>query len=464
MATLQKFSHLKCKGAVLIISMVFILIFSTLAVSMAAMSGTNVKLASNQQQVNRALCCAHSGMEIIRYYLNNITVSGSVDPEDRLQTIANDLQNVFTTAGMTNMSVSYDVDSLSLTIPNVTLDAQTNQRFTVTLTFGVDFDTVNVVVTGNAQEVSKQVAVNYGFSTVGNPIFDYGIATKGPLSMQGNVDVDGYNENIEASVYIESSSDFLALEMTGKSSIAGEVSIGNPSAFVDIANSSSVHGETGEDALEHVTIGLDDIPDFPEPNPTEFVGYIQNTFQVGDPTSNVTLTNVEIPANTNPSFSGHAIIRGIMYIRSPNIVSFTGNAEVHGLILAEGDLDNPLENCHINFGGTVDSYDVSTLPQEEFGALTEQAGTFILAPGFSVCFQGNFDTMNGVIAASGIEFLGNAGGTINGSVINYSNDCMSLAGNTDLVFNRSGMQECPAGFEPTNVLECMPDSYAEPSW
>ena len=153
-----------------------------------------------------------------------------------------------------------------------------------------------------------------------------------------------------------------------------------------------------------------------------------------------------------------------MYIRSPNIVSFTGNAEVHGLILAEGDLDNPLENCHINFGGTVDSYDVSTLPQEEFGALTEQAGTFILAPGFSVCFQGNFDTMNGVIAASGIEFLGNAGGTINGSVINYSNDCMSLAGNTDLVFNRSGMQECPAGFEPTNVLECMPDSYAEPSW
>ena len=298
MATLQKFSHLKCKGAVLIISMVFILIFSTLAVSMAAMSGTNVKLASNQQQVNRALCCAHSGMEIIRYYLNNITVSGSVDPEDRLQTIANDLQNVFTTAGMTNMSVSYDVDSLSLTIPNVTLDAQTNQRFTVTLTFGVDFDTVNVVVTGNAQEVSKQVAVNYGFSTVGNPIFDYGIATKGPLSMQGNVDVDGYNENIEASVYIESSSDFLALEMTGKSSIAGEVSIGNPNAFVDIANSSSVHGETGEDALEHVTIGLDDIPDFPEPNPTEFVGYIQNTFQVGDPTSNVTLTNVEIPANT----------------------------------------------------------------------------------------------------------------------------------------------------------------------
>ena len=140
-----------------------------------------------------------------------------------------------------------------------------------------------------------------------------------------------------------------------------------------------------------------------------------------------------------------------MYVRAPNTVTFTGNAEVHGLILAEGDWENPAEGCMIDFGGTVDSYDVSTLPQDEFGALTEQTGTFLLAPGFNVSFNGNFDVLNGVIAASGIEFLGNAGGTINGSVINYSDNVMSLAGNTDLVFNRSGMQEVPAGFEPTSI-------------
>ena len=449
------------KGAVLVISMIFVLLFSALGVSMATMSGTNTQLAWNQQQGGRALASAHSGLDVVRYHIQDITVSASVAPADRLQAVASSLQTKLTTAGVTNVSVSYNDATKTITIPSVTLDSQLSQNFTATISFGADYDTVTLTITGISNQMNKQVAVSYGFSTIGNPIFDYGIATKGPLDMLGNVDVDGYNENIEASVYIESLNSILALDMTGKSSIAGDVSIMNPLAAVVIANSSSVHGATGEDALEYVTVGAD-ICDFPIPNPTEFECYIQSTFESGDPTTNVTLTNIEIPANTNPSFSGHAVVRGIMYVRAPNTVTFTGNAEIHGLILAEGDWENPAEDCYLNFGGAVDSYDVSTLPQEEFGTLTEQTGTFLLAPGFSVSFNGSFDVLNGVIAASGIEFLGNAGGTINGSVINYSDECMTLAGNTDLVFNRSGMQEIPAGFEPTKILTCMSDTYSEP--
>jgi len=430
---------------------------------MASMSGTNVQLASNQQQANRALTTAHSGLEIVRYYLRDITVPVSVAPQDRLQTVANRLQSLFSSAGMTNISVSYDAATRTLAIPNVTLNSQTDQSFAATVTFGADFDTVKVLVTGSSGEVDKRVGVNYGFATIGNPIFDWGIATKGPLNMQGSVEVDGYNENIEASVYIESLNSILALQMTGKSSIAGKVTIANGAAIADISNSSSVFGAQGAAAMNHIKIG--DTPcEFPTPNPAQFVQYIQHTFNPAvDSTSNVTLTNVEIPANTNPSFSGHAVIRGIMYIRAPNVVRFTGNAEIHGLILAEGDLDNPSPSNVLDFGGTVDSYDASTLPPEQFGTLTEKTGTFILAPGFRCCFRGDFAALNGVIAVSGVEFHGNAGGTINGSVINYSDDCMILAGNTDLVFNRSGMQKCPAGFEPTKVLECIPNSYAEPS-
>jgi hypothetical protein len=448
------------RASVLIISMVFIVVFSALAVSMAAMSNTNVQLAFNQQQAGRALSCAHSGLEIVRYYLRGVTISGSVLPACRVQAIYLDLHEAFEDAG--NMNVWYNPWTHTLTIPNVTLDSVTNESFTATVSFGGDYNTLNVSVTGSSRQVDKQVVLKYQFDTIGNPIFDYGIATKGPLSMQGNVDVEGYNESIEASVYIESSDSLLALEMVGKSSIAGDVSIANSSAYVDIATNSSVHGQTGAGALEHVTIGAD-MCDFPTPSPAEFASYVQGSFHAGDPTSNVTLTNVEIPANTNPTFSGHATIRGVLYIRSPNIVTFTGNATVHGLILADGDVSNPSENCYLDFGGTVDSYDVSTLPQEEFGTLTEHTGTFLLAPGFRVYFRGDFAALNGVIAASGVEFRGNAGGTINGSVINYSDDSMTLDGNTDLVFNRSGMEECPAGFEPTKVLVCIPDSYAEPS-
>ncbi len=55
----NKSEWLSRRGAVLIISMIFVLIFSTLAVSMATMSGTtNIQLASNQHKVNSTLSAA----------------------------------------------------------------------------------------------------------------------------------------------------------------------------------------------------------------------------------------------------------------------------------------------------------------------------------------------------------------------------------------------------------------------
>jgi hypothetical protein len=103
------------------------------------------------------------------------------------------------------------------------------------------------------------------------------------------------------------------------------------------------------------------------------------------------------------------------------------------------------------------------LEGEQFGFLQDQTGTLILAPGFSIRFGGDFSTVNGVIAASGIEFQGNAGGVINGSVINYSDACMTLDGNTDLIFNRSGTKKNPAGFEPQLNLQLASGGYYEPS-
>jgi hypothetical protein len=105
---------------------------------------------------------------------------------------------------------------------------------------------------------------------------------------------------------------------------------------------------------------------------------------------------------------------------------------------------------------------MSELPTEEqFSGIRNEVGTFVLAPGFHVGFGGNFDTLSGAIAANGIEFFGNAGGTINGTVVNYSDQTMPLAGNSNLQFNRSGTVEIPAGFIPDIVVNYDPGSYSE---
>jgi hypothetical protein len=84
-----------------------------------------------------------------------------------------------------------------------------------------------------------------------------------------------------------------------------------------------------------------------------------------------------------------------------------------------------------------------------------------MAPGFAASFGGNFGTLNGAIVANGIEFYGTAGGTINGSVINYSDTPMILSGNSDLIFNRTGLTEVPAGFGPEIIMHYIPSSYQE---
>jgi hypothetical protein len=116
----------------------------------------------------------------------------------------------------------------------------------------------------------------------------------------------------------------------------------------------------------------------------------------------------------------------------------------------------------LTFLGNVSSLPVTDLPAEsQFDGVRDETGTFVMAPGFSASFGGNFDTMNGAIAANGINFFGNAGGTIAGSVVNYADTPITLSGNTDLFFSRSGITEIPAGFEPEIVLHYDSSSYSE---
>jgi len=247
--------------------------------------------------------------------------------------------------------------------------------------------------------------------------------------------------------------------MTGNSAIAGDVQIGNPDAWASVGNPASIGGETGQDAIDnHVTIGAPPF-NFPQFDIIRFEDYVENVLDPGTDTSgNLTLENIRILADTNPHFSGNVILNGIVFVESPNIVRFTGNTEITGIIIGEGDLDFPSADNQLIFSGNVSSQSVSELGAG-FGDLREETGTFLLAPGFSLSFSGNFETLNGVIAASAIEFSGNAGGTINGTLMNYGEDPMTLDGSVDLVFDHSAIQ-IPAGFESEIVLQYDPCSYS----
>jgi len=371
------------------------------------------------------------------------------------------LQDDLTANGISNIATTYESSTIS--IGSVVLDASAGESFSAVIQ-PVDDDTLELEVTGTYKQLSRTIRVNYDFGARVQTVFDYGVATRGPLHLAGNIELEGTNVSVEASVYIETEGSDVALSITGNSQVAGDVCITDSDAAVDLqGGQASIGGETGQDAIDnHVVFGAPPT-EFPTPDPDYFEHYAINIIDSSTDTSlDTTFENVKIAAGTNPTFSGNVTLNGVVFIETPNVVTFTGNASVTAIIVGDGEIEDNSGTNQINFLGNVSSNCVSELPSEEqFSELREETGTFIVAPGFSTSFGGSFDALSGAIASNGIEFFGNAGGTINGSIINYSDEPMTFTGNSDLYFNRSGTAEIPAGFIPQIILVYQSPSYSE---
>ncbi len=61
-----------CRGAVVVLILIFLVIFSTLAVALATASGSNVQVASNRHKLNGALHAARSEFECAQYLVRTV--------------------------------------------------------------------------------------------------------------------------------------------------------------------------------------------------------------------------------------------------------------------------------------------------------------------------------------------------------------------------------------------------------
>ena len=451
------------KGVALVLSLVFLVVFSSLGVAMLRMTSTQVQAASNMHVANLARSSAESGLEYLRYWVSQVTIPGSVAPSQRFSYMASAVRSDLLASGIEDVTLGADALSIGTANNGIALTQQADRKFSGVIR-SLDADTIQLEATGEAGGLSRKVALNYTFGVRNRSVFDFGVASRGPVQLSGNVQLTGYNVSVEADVYIESPNNNLALSIIGNSQIAGNVNIVNPNGTVVLqGGQAGIGGETGQAAItNHVRTGVPPT-DFPVPNPGHFEQYVDSVVQTGADLDNEIFENVRIAAGVNPKFTGSTILRGIVYIESPNVVTFGGNVEITGIIAGDGSWTDNSGTNKVVFLGTVDSRPVSELSGDsKFDGLRDETGTFLMAPGFAAMFGGGFETLNGAIAANGITFFGNAGGTVGGSVINYSDRPMTVSGNSDLCFNRSGITEVPAGFEPEVILQCNPASYCEP--
>ena len=458
MAPINKSVHPKRKGAVLIVAMIFVLIFSALAVSMATMSGTNVQLASNHHKVDCALGSAASGLEVQRHWLTPVTMPASTPVNKYFSTIMNTLEYNLDANSITNIILKKNLGTIS----PVTLDSTTGQTFSGQMRISDSNSSVlEVFATGGDAQITRTIKVDFDIEPYKWPIFNYGLATKGPLNYTGNPRTTGVTAAWEADIYIESSGSDTALSVGGNTNFDGDIMIGNPDADAIFGGDIMIDGDNGQTAIDnHVFIGVDPV-EFPEPDTARF-GIYADGITIDSSTDIAStpnpLVNVTIAANTNPTFTKGKQIQGILLIESPNVVTFD-NVDLQGIIVAEGDVEADPVTDRIDVMGNFASgpYPAGA----EFDAIRAEEGSSIVAPGFAMSFQGNFSTLEGVVAVSGVHFSGNVAAQIKGTIINYSDQPMVVEGNASMNFDREASTKVPAGFDTHRVLTYDPSSYDE---
>ncbi len=449
-------SRISRSGSALVTCTIVLVIVSAMVVTLASISGANLELADKQQEAEQAFASSESGLEVMRYWLSRASISSTTLPSEYVSTIIARVQNDLTANGISNFQVNSDGS-----IPSVTLNSVTRQDFSGQWSADPANPAIlRVTCSGTSGVAARTITVQFNVVPYHFPIFNYGMATKGPLLLKYNPRFYAASQGWEADLYVESATSLVAVDIGKSATLAGDLDIGNPDATVSCGGTLSLGGTLN-------TVSSEDRPTFPVPRVTDFLQYA--TGSVLNKTSNFGLpsyTNAVIEPGTDPNFAAANVnIRGILYIKAPNKVTFGKITTLEGMIVAAGDVNNPGTNI-INFGTPLPS----TIPGNftsgpypagaEFDALRQLQGSCILAPGFKVSFWKNFTAVNGVIAASGVYFANNATSTIKGTIINYSDDPLVVERNINLTFDRTAMVEVPAGFDLYRILEYNPASYA----
>jgi Tfp pilus assembly protein PilX len=446
------------RGSALVTCTIVLVIVSVMAVSLAAVSGANLEVAVKQKEGNLAFSSSESGLEVMHYWLSRVRVPSLTPTSQYFSTIVALAQSDLAAHGITNFQVNADG-----AIPQVTLSSVTRQDFRGQWSPDASNPTIlQVTSSGTSGQAARTIGAQFTITPYRFPIFNYGIATKGPLVLKYNPKFLAATQGWEADIYVESDESAIAVDIGKNATLAGNLAIGNPDATVSCGGTLTMGG-----TLSH--IAEEDRPEFPVPNVQHFLQYA--TGPVIGPATNLssggsmTFANAVVAPNTNPVFATNVTLQGILYIKAPNRVTFAKNITVQGMIVAEGDVDNPGTN-QIRFGDPSDPSTPSNFSSgpypagAQFDALRQEQGSCILAPGFALSFNKNFSAINGVIAASGLYFANNASATVKGTLINYSEQGTVVERNINLTFDRSAMVEIPAGFDLYRVLQYNPSSYA----
>jgi hypothetical protein len=449
------------RGLAALLAMLFLIIFAAMALGFYAQANIAAQVSGNERRSQEARVAAESGATFMRYHLASVRMPAGLTRDQQFQELFTQLRGRLEgTNGLpTNSLGCYDDPDNSkdvISIPKapnqyVDLGLGTGQRFRATITRSGKQFVLRVVGASGATTASPR-GIEVGLTRLNepNPVFNYGIATRGPLTISGGSMVNGNPDAARGSVLSTTASN-PAISISGGASITGNVDLTNASGAV--SGSSGVGGAIRKGVAS---------PDFPAVNPEDYIDYLKprETLITTSSNSGTAYTNIHITAGANANFSGGATIKGVVLIDAPNKVTFSGGTTIIGVIVVSNPTEATATNS-ITFSGGSTLSGPENLPEATFGELTKMTGGSILAPNFTLTMSGGSTSFGGSVIAKAVTLSGGATGTTAGSVISMSTATTSWSGGAGFTFSGSIPSKTPAGAEFTGHYEADRSTYLE---
>lgn len=421
------------RGVAAILALIVLAMFAILGVAHMWTANSSLVKTENVNRVHRARQQAESGLEYFRLLLTKAELPGGVTGEALATALVEALPAPL------NTEISAD---------------DSDGGFTATLS--ADGSVVTLSVCGRHGEVHRTVTMDF---IPGSSIFDYAVAGMGEIEMKNNSRVRGANSVSEANVLSATYQPNKGFKLSNNAAIEGDVYAPNPDADVNVSRDASIGGEYGRSAEleDHIHRGINDV-EFPEVDSSVFEPFVGITVVDADtPTEGVPFANIRIAEGANPDFED-STIEGVVFIETPNEVTFSGNTTIAGVIITQDAGDGAYSKNKIEFKDNATIRGVEDLG-DEYSGLKQLPGSSVLAPGFEVKFKDNFGTIRGALAADKFTFDKDTSGTMHGPIICYSSEKITLSGNSVLTFDRSASPDAPPGFALT--LVAVPGTYLE---
>ena len=452
------------RGTASVLAMLYLVIFSTLALGFYTAVTTATQVAYNDERVMNAQIAAESGMHFMTMQLASVTIPGGT-PNDK---VLGELFKVLSASKLLKPeSSNMNGRSIGMGGDTIFVPASADDYFIPLDHSGGGFQAV-IVDVGDGSVLVKVVgryrgvvivrAIELGFvsKTTTTTVFDYGIVARGPIQMNGGPGITSPTDPSHASVLTTFDSPTQAT-MKGHPVIGGNLDMSNKDAAVSLGSGASVGGSSQSQLRDqHVRRGVPE-PTFPTVDTDVFRPFAVNPYKPNQPV----YTNVIVPPNTNPTFSSNVKIEGVLYIRNPNNVRFSGQATVRGVIVVENGARSSSNN-QITFTGGVDMFDMSTLPNSpKFPpALRALQGSSLLAPGYAVTMRGNSGVVGGTMVADSFDLGGTAGGKVEGTIIALGTAPFQFGGNA-AISRTPGKVPLPAGLILPRTFTPVHQTYLE---